>query len=798
MLSHQGRDATQPAHPARRRSGGFHSPRRGRPAANPLWRRLVHGSVGIVALLTLPSLVAAQSLTISPASADVPINSSRQFAALSNGAPTAAVTWAVNGVPGGNTTVGKVDASGKFVAPAAPPAGWTVNVTARLTTNPAVQASAVVTVRNQIPWPTSFSPTQVPLGAFTLQVLGSRFVAGAQVLWNGTPLPTQFDSATQLTATGTASQSGPVTITVANPGPGAVSKAMPFYVTTSIAVVVAPSHAKVALGATQAFQVSVSGNANTAVTWTVDNLPGGAAGIGTITLEGIYTAPEVMPPTGRVTIHAVSAADGSSKGKATVSVFDPLAITYGRFLDQTSFGTTPQTTAHLADIGIPAYLAEQFAAPESPLPALATASRSDVISAFFANAFQGQDQLRQRVIFALSEIIVVALNKNTNANEILPWLQLLSRNAFGNYRTLLEELSTNAAMGKYLDHVNSGVMGGASNENYPRELMQLFSIGLYLLNPDGSQQLDSDGQPIPSYDQTDVRELAKALTGWTYGNPTGVPPAYGRYSYYPGPLLPIAARHNLSSKTFLEQTLPANQTIEQDLQDSIDIIFEHPNVGPFLATRLIRALVTSNPSPGYIARVSAAFDGESGGVRGDMQAVLTAILLDEEARNDTPAANFGRLRTPMQHTITLARNLGLNPGAASSFAYLFYNMNEGMLDAASVFGHYSPSYRIPKTALYGPEFQIFSVSDAINRGNFFYQLLYQPWPINPVLQPYSTLAADPVLLVDAVDNALLFGRMSASTRTAILNALPAMPDNNARALTALYLTALSGEHLVQR
>src|ERR1700674_473642 len=180
-----------------------------------------------------------------------------------------------------------------------------------------------------------------------------------------------------------------------------------------------------------------------------------------------------------------------------------------------------------------------------------------------------------------------------------------------------------------------------------------------------------------------------------------------------------------------------------------------------------------------------------------MEAVIRAIIMDQEARNDTPPANFGRLRTPMQHTIAMGRALNLNLGGASGFSYLFYNMNEGILDAPSVFGHYSPLYHIPKSGLFGPEFQIYSASDAINRANFSYSMLFNPWPINPALQPFVNLAGDSNALINAVDNALLFGRMSQTTRNAIAAALPSQYDNNARALTALYLTVTSGEYLVQ-
>ncbi len=652
-------------------------------------------------------------------------------------------------------------------------------------------------MRNQIPWVTSVTPSQLAPGAFTLTVDGSRFVNGAEVRWNGAPLVTTFVSGTRLVATGNATVGGPASVTVANPGPGAVSQSLVVTVASNVAVSVAPSGVNLATGEAAQFVASVTGSANGGVVWSVDGVVGGDASVGTISSSGLYRAPAILPPGRTVTVAAASVVDPSVQATATVSVHDVNAVRVGRFLDQATFGATAELRAHVAEIGIDAFLDEQFAAPESPWPNLATATRSDAIDAFFGNALQGADSLRQRVIFALSEIVVVAMNKNTNGNELVPWLQLLSRNAFGNYRTLLAELTRDASMGKYLDLANSGGMG-AANENYPRELLQLFSIGLYELNPDGSLRRDENGETIPTYSQFDVQQLAKALTGWTYGNASGIPPVYPNYNYFPGPMLPIEARHDHSQKVVLGRTIAANGTAVEDLEEAIDIVFAHPNVGPFLATRLIRALVTSNPSPEYIARVTAAFDGDASHDRGDMKHVLRAILLDPEARDDDPPANFGRLRTPMQHTIALARSLGVQLPAASQFAYLYSDMNESLLNAPSVFGHYTPNFRIPRTALFGPEFQIYSSSDAINRANFFYGMLSQPYPVNPALQPLLAIAGNSARLVDAVDDALLFGRMSASTRASLLTALPAMPDNYSRVLTVVYLTAMSGEHLVQR
>jgi hypothetical protein len=289
-----------------------------------------------------------------------------------------------------------------------------------------------------------------------LTVNGSNFVNGAQVKWNGTPLTTSFNSSAKLTATGTAAQTGSVS-TVANPGPGAVSAAASINVVSTLLVNVAPANISLQPNVTQLFQATVSGSANQAVTWKVV----GGDGYGTITTAGLYTAPSAVPPSGTVTVCATAAADGVTQGTATATLQDPLAITYGRFLDQSTFGPTPQLIAHAQQVGMPAFIDEQFGLPESAWPARAT--RSNAIDAFFGNASSGQDQLRQCVIFALSEIIVIALNKNTNGDEIVPWLQLLSRNAFGNYRTLLKELTLDAAMGKYLDLANSGVVNAANN-----------------------------------------------------------------------------------------------------------------------------------------------------------------------------------------------------------------------------------------------------------------------------------------------------------------------------------------------
>src|SRR5262249_23724657 len=234
-----------------------------------------------------------------------------------------------------------------------------------------------------------------------------------------------------------------------------------------------------------------------------------------------------------------------------MAVVAPQATAIGRLLDQSTYGPTPALMDHVAQVGITAFLDEQLVAPESPWPPF-SATLTDVVDAFFANAVNGQDQLRQRIIGALSEIFVIARSKNnTSSSEIIPWLSLLSRNAFGNYRTLLREITLDASMGKYLDLVNSGATGGAPNENYPRELMELFSLGVHVLNADGSPQVDGSGVPVPA-SQADVQNLARGLSGWTYGSAAGLAPAKtGNQKYYPGPMIPFIGKHDTSPKTLL-------------------------------------------------------------------------------------------------------------------------------------------------------------------------------------------------------------------------------------------------------
>jgi uncharacterized protein (DUF1800 family) len=765
------------------------------------------------ATVTVTAAPPTVAVSITPGSASVQTGATRQFTATVTGTANTAVTWKVADIVGGNATVGTISATGLYTAPATSP-GMPISVSATSQADPTKKATAVVTVTNPVVVTVSLNPASasVQVGLtrqFNATVAGS---ANTAVTWQvnsvtGGNAATGTISTSGLYTAPAAVPAGAVTVTAVSQADNTKSASATVTVTAPpiiVTISVAPASVGVPTGGTQQFTATVGGSANTAVTWQVNNVTGGNAATGTIDSTGLYTAPAAIPA-GAITVKAVSQADATKSATASVNVTDPLALSVGRFLDQATFGPTPQLTAYVKQVGIQQYLDEQFLAPESVFPNGVNTSANEMHDQFYWHKLNGQDQLRQRVLYALSEIIVVSRNKNNYPNQLIPWLQILSKNAFGNYKTLLKEITLDASMGNFLDMVNStkpGVAGGA-NENYPRELMQLFSIGLYELNPDGSQKLDANNKPIPTYTMNDVRQVALALTGWTY-NTAGGPPQYPNPNYYPGQMVPLPNYHDMSSKTFLGKTLPAGQTMQKDVDDVIDAVFNHPNTGPFLATRLIRALVTSNPSPAYIARITAVFNDNGLGVRGDLKAVVRAILLDQDARNDNPPDDFGRLRTPLQHHIALFRVLGGTITLPSQIAYVYENMGEGMLNAPSVFGHYSPSFRIPKQSppLFGPEFQIHGPGELVNSGNFLwnYMSYYQTgiWD----LQWLFTLGSNHTACVDAVDNLLLYGRMSAGMRQQLLTALQssqaAGADARMRALTVLYLTAMSSEYLVIR
>jgi uncharacterized protein (DUF1800 family) len=584
----------------------------------------------------------------------------------------------------------------------------------------------------------AISPDRLSCGAtYTLAVTGLRFATDSVVWINHKAAPTKFVSSTRLTASGVAGKdSGTVAVKVVSP-------------TTGESV--------------EDYRVRV-----------------------------LCSAPTPLPtPTPPPTPTPTPAPPGPI-GEAPAP--DAATVAAARLLEQASFGPSPADIAAVKAIGANAWLAQQLAMPASPMPV--TTDLNVLRNNWYMNMATGQDQLRQRMIFALSQLFVVSADKNPYANEIQPWLTTLNKHAFGNFKDLLREMTLNPAMGKYLDLGNSILP--SPNENYAREVMQLFTVGPVLLNQDGSVQLDRNGEPIPTYDQARIGDMSRALSGWTYAgtNATGI-----NWENFSGPLQPRDKYHDKGAKTLLGGiSIPVGQTTVQDYDAVMDNLFQHPNVPPFIATRLIRHFVMSNPSPAYIARVADVFAHSANG-RGDLAATVMAVLLDPEARADTPTTTSGHLKDPMLHTISLMRAMKATVVNPNNMFWDYFLLGEKIANAPSVFNFYSPMTRLPGSPqAYGPEFQIYAPSLAVARANLVYQLISGEYGsmVKIDLAPYVTAAANPATLLNLVDATLLSGRMSPAARKAIGSAVQAIGDQRQRAITALYLSAISAEFAVSK
>lgn len=556
-----------------------------------------------------------------------------------------------------------------------------------------------------------------------------------------------------------------------------------------------------------------------------------------------------------------------------------------RFLQQVSWGPTPAEIARVKQMGIKAYLDEQFIlgvanpAKGSNYPDLAfplddqnlgcpTTNPADptynqtvcvrdnyqvypIQRTFFSNALYGQDQLRQRVAFALHQIFVVSAASEVNRPSWMTvYLQALERNAFGNYRTLVQEMTLNPAMGEFLDMRLSTRTN--PNENYAREILQLFSIGTDQLNLDGTAKVDAQGAPLPTYTQTDVNEFTRALTGWNFA----VAIAAGTTNYR-DPMVPRGGtNHDTAAKVLLNgQSIPAcvapntnAQCAQSDLTITMDNIFNHPNVGPFIGKQLIQHLVTSNPSPAYVERVARVFNNDCDGlysqgcqnVRGSLKFVVQAILLDPEARGDVKTSpNYGKLREPAQYINGFLRAMNVksfdktstSDGVLDSRSSNFGGtLDQPIFQPQTVFSYYQPGYEVPGTKILGPAFGILSTSTTLRRANVMNTIIYSGVAANTTPTPSSpdrprgtsidltaiptpagavnleALAANPSdgQVVDFLNALLLHGTMSSQMRTSIITAMNAINDSNLttrhqkRARTAVYLVATSSQYDIQR
>ncbi len=537
-----------------------------------------------------------------------------------------------------------------------------------------------------------------------------------------------------------------------------------------------------------------------------------------------------------------------------------------RLLNQATFGASQAEAARVVSLGIAGWINDQMTKPITGYPDTkynriqlttstdctttmpggtaypadspqAVCARDHLTLAmvqrdFFTNALYGQDQLRQRVAWALSQIVVTSANEPdlSYAHVMSRYQSIMFQEAFGNYETLLRKVTYNPAMGNYLDMVNNDRPAGTRvpNENYAREIMQLFSINLVELNNDGTPILDATGNPIETYQQSDISEFARVFTGYTYANSPTQGSAPGKQNrYYGGPMVPYPTTsttgHDPNAKTLLNGTvLPAGQTAQVDIDAAVRNVFMHPNTPVYVGKQLIQRLVTGNPSPAYVARVAAKFIDNGAGVRGDMAAVVKAILLDTEARGPAKtASDYGQLREPVLVVTSLMRALNA-VSDGNRLAAATGNLGQQPYYSPTVFNYFMPDAKIPGTAVLGPEFGIHTTVTAVGRANLIYTMIYgngnpgggfAPDATVPdatgthlFLAPFEAIADQPAAMVSLVNQHLAGGQFPVTLEPTIVTAVNAVTASNPitaqqrtdRARMAVYLMASSYDYQVQR
>jgi uncharacterized protein (DUF1800 family) len=529
----------------------------------------------------------------------------------------------------------------------------------------------------------------------------------------------------------------------------------------------------------------------------------------------------------------------SSAPPVVASISQPDAV---RLAKQATFGPTQTLVDHIVSLkSAGAWLDEQFAASGStysPLAQRAVAtnycssmvttaqavcnrdylSSTPVAMAFYANAASGQDQLRQRVAFALSQMIVASDVEVHSTAGLAAFNQIFLDNAFGNYHDILQAVTLNPYMGDYLDMANSAK--SAPNENYARELMQLFSIGVVQLNADGTAQTDSTGATIPSYTADDVHNVARALTGWTYARLNGAAITDNIDLDYSQPMIQNAKNYDTTAKTFLGATVAANAAQTDSLNAVVNAVFNASSTAPYVSKFLIEQLVTSNPSPAYVGRVSAIFSNDGTGVRGNMKAVIRAILTDTEARGDSKAGTAdGKVKEPVLLSLSIGRLIG---DATDGYAFTTRDaaMSQQPFRAPSVFNFYPPDYPLPLgNGLLSPPSKLLTSATAIARHNLVYD-----WTVNgdsrseyavqstiagatgttPDWTSWQAFGTDADSMIARINLLMLNNTMTATQtaalKTAVLAITNADPTVQARkrAQVALYIVGTSPQFQVDR
>lgn len=495
-----------------------------------------------------------------------------------------------------------------------------------------------------------------------------------------------------------------------------------------------------------------------------------------------------------------------------------------RLLEQASFGPTVEDIDFVAAQGTNIWIDQQMQQPAAFMSdGLSQANSSqwnEYINVWWRNAVTAEDQLRQRVAFALSQILVVSADGGLGGEQfgLANYYDMLLRHSFGNFRDLLEDVTLNPIMGEYL-----GMKGNRKpepdeniqpDENYAREVLQLFSIGQVLLNNDGSPIVDDDGVPLPAYTQSTIENFARVFTGWHYANADHF--LWPQNDDYINAMQPWEQYHDTEAKTLLNGfEVSAGLSAYEDLSIALDNIFNHPNVGPFIAKQLIQRLVTSNPSSQYVSDVATVFNSNSQGVRGSLASTVKAILMHSEARYghlDRPD-EFGKLKEPLIRLTQLWRAFAPDSIPASfDYSWAENQLEQAPLSSPTVFNFYRPDYSLPgevsNSGLVSPEFQIVDESSIINMTSKLLSASIYSHNYNTAnnrtitidIEREMQLEPDPDELIEHLDLLLLGGRMSEDLKDEIMQMMSARDYEGAesmRVVEAIFLIISSPEAAIQ-
>lgn len=526
----------------------------------------------------------------------------------------------------------------------------------------------------------------------------------------------------------------------------------------------------------------------------------------------------------------------SNVASKLVTVFDPATtpsdMAASRFLTQATFGPTRASILDVQSQGVENWLDNQFTlqGPAHLEYVRANSNGSNRAArheVWWSDVVSGEDQLRQRVAFALSQIFVVSDTGYTLSNAqfgITNYYDMLRENAFGNYRELLEQVTLSPVMGLYLSMLQNAKsdesLSTRADENYAREVLQLFSIGLHQLNPDGT----TSGDPV--FTQDNIEAFARSFTGWNYADA-------GTWNRRPftgadviSPMLPFQSFHDTEPKTLLNGvTTPANQGARADLEMALDNIFNHSNVGPFIVKQLIVRLVTSNPTPAYVQRIASVFNDDGNGERGNLQAVIRALLLDDEARSIPTSNTYGKLREPVLRLSNLWRAFNIQPGSNSergefttispALENLDVTTGQAVLKSPSVFNFFQPSFSpagpIADDNLVAPEFELFTESNELATSNRIGRQIQEAYLGNPDSAGQRNafldfayerkLASDPDALLNHLDTLLMSGNLSTDFRAILYDHISGLPDTDdglsQRVRDAITIIMASPDYLVQ-